>query len=166
MPHRGRMLFGFAVVPFAASLVSIGSVELFWHAGLLTQGAPIHSVDAAQAVFAGAMIIAVPMTLIGTVPGVLWLRRNGWLTFARLVALGAALGSFPYVAIVIGIIVVQVVAGTPGTDIGRNWYGLSGFLVSVAMTVIGGAGSAVAFWLVAVCGTEAERRESSTLNAP
>ena len=166
MPHRGRMLFGFAVVPIAASIVSIGAVELFWHAGLLPQGAPIHSVDAAQAVFAGALIIAVPMTLIGTVPGVLWLRRNGCLTCVRLVALGAVLGSLPFLLIVIGIIVVQVVARTPATDIGRNWYGLSGFLVSMAVAVIGGAGSAVVFWLVAVCGTDDETRESAILDAP
>ena len=109
MPYRGRMLLGFAVVPFAAVLISLAAYELFWHAGLLPEGAPIHSVDAAQAMFAGVMIIAVPMTLIGTVPGVLWLNRKGWLTFGRLVALGAVLGNLPFVLILIGIILVQLV---------------------------------------------------------
>ena len=57
----------------------------------------------------------------------LWLNRKGWLTFGRLVALGAILGNLPFVVIVIGIISVQLVSGTPVPEIGRNWYGLSGF---------------------------------------
>jgi hypothetical protein len=167
MPHRGRMLFGFAVVPFAAVLFSLGAYEAFWHGGFLPQGAPIHSMDAAQAMFAGVMIIAVPMTLIGTVPGVLWLNRKGWMTFGRLVALGAILGNLPFVLIVIGIILVQLMSGTSVPEIGRNWYGVSGFLVRTAMSVVAGAGSAAAFWLVAVCGTTGESgRSSLPLNAP
>jgi len=153
MPHRGRMLLGFAVVPFAAVLISLGAYEAFWHGGFLPQGAPIHSVDAAQAIFAGVMIIAVPMTLIGTVPGVLWLNRKGWLTFGRLFALGAVLGNLPFALIVMGIVFVQLVSGTPVPEIGRYWYGVSGFLVRAAMGVVVGGGSAAAFWLVAVCGT-------------
>lgn len=161
------MLLGFAVVPFAAALISMGSYELFWHAGFLPQGAPIHSVDAAQAMFAGVMIIAVPMTLIGTLPGVLWLNRKGWLTFSRLVALGAVLGNLPFGLIVIGVIVVQLVAGTPVPEIGRNWYGVSGFLVRASMGALAGAGSAAAFWLVGVCGTTDESgRSSLPLGAP
>jgi hypothetical protein len=167
MPHRGRMLFAFAVVPFAAALISMGSYDLFWHAGFLPQGAPIHSVDAAQAMFAGVMVIAVPMTLIGTVPGVLWLNRKRWLTFSRLVALGAVLGNLPFVLIVIGIVFVQLLSGTPVRDIGRYWYGVSGFFVRTALGVVVGAGSAAAFWLVAVCGTTGESgRSSLPLSAP
>ena len=117
--------------------------------------------------FAGVMIIAVPMTLIGTVPGVLWLNRKGWLTFGRLVALGAVLGNLPFALIVINIILVQLVSGTPVSEIGRNWGGVSGFLVRTTLGMVAGAGSATAFWLVAVSGTTDEPGPSSLpLNAP
>ena len=100
-------------------------------------------------------------------PGVLWLNRKGWMTFGRLVVLGAILGNLPFVVIVIGIISVQLVSGTPVPEIGRNWYGVSGFLVRMAMGVVAGAASAAAFWLVAVCGTTGESgRSSLPLNAP
>ncbi len=91
----------------------------------------------------------------------LWLNRKRWLTFGRLVALGAVLGNLPFVLIVIGIILVQLVSGTPVPEIGRNWYGVSGFLVRAAMGVVAGGGSAAAFWLIAVCGTTSESGRSS-----
>jgi hypothetical protein len=101
----------------------------------------------------GFAVVPFAATLIGTVPGVLWLNRKGWLTFGRLFALGAVLGNLPFVLIVMGIIFVQLVSGTPVPEIGRYWYGVSGFLVRTAMGVVRGGGSAAAFWLVAVCGT-------------
>jgi hypothetical protein len=167
MPHRGRILLGFALVAPMAVLIAMATYELLWHGGFLPQGAPIHSVDAAQAMFGGLTIIAVPMTLIGAVPGVLWLNRKGWLTFGRLVALGAVLGNLPFMLIVGGIVVVQLGLGTPVAEIGRYWEGLAGFLVRTAMGVIAGAGAAVTFWLVGVCGTpNAGRSASRPVNAP
>jgi hypothetical protein len=161
MAHRGRLLLGFAIVPPVAVLIAIATYELFWHAGFLPQGGPVHSIDAAQAMIGGLTIIAVPMTLVAAVPGVLWLERSGSLTFGRLVALGSLLGNVPFALIVMVIIVVQMSSGTPLADIGRYWYGMSGFAVRTALGVAAGAGSAAAFWLVSVCGTPSEAGRSS-----
>ena len=162
-----RMLLGFAAVPPAAALIAMGTYELFWHAGFLPHGAPIHSMDAAQSDFAGLTILAVIMTGIGAVPGVLWLRDRGWLTLGRLLALGAIFGNVPFALIVLGIVVVQLASGTPVADIGLYWEGVSGFVVRTTMGVLAGAGSAVAFWLVSVCGTTADDRRSTVpVSAP
>jgi hypothetical protein len=161
MPHRGRILLGFAVVPFAAALISMGSYDVFWHAGFLQEAAPIHSVDKAQFIFASVMLMAVPMTLIGAVPGVLWLHRNGWLTFGRLVALSAILGSVPFALINIWIIVSHLAGFVPITDTGLYKEGVSGFVVRIAQSVFAGAGSAIAFWLIAVAGTAGQPGRSS-----
>ena len=155
-----RMLLGFAAVPAAAVLIAMATYELFWHGGFLPHGAPIHSVDAAQSMVAGLTIIAVITTGIAAVPGVLWLKNSGSLTFGRLVLLGAALGNVPFAIIVIGIIVAQLAGGIPVADTGRYWEGMSGFVVRTSMGIFAGAGSAAAFWLVTFCGTTDAARES------
>jgi hypothetical protein len=156
-----RMLLGFAAAPFVAAFISLGSYEAFWHGGFLPQGAPVHSIDAAQSLFAGVMILAGIMTLSTAVPGVLWLNRRGWLTFGKVVLLGAVAGNLPFVLIIIGIVVVQIVAGTSSADIPRYWEGLSGTAVRSMMGTVGGAGAAATFWLVGVCGTPNDGRPAA-----
>jgi hypothetical protein len=161
-----RMLLGFAAVPAAAVLIAMATYELFWHGGFLPQGAPIHSIDAAQSMVAGLTIIAVVTTGIAAVPGVLWLRDRGSLTLGRLLALGALVGNLPFALIVIGIIVAQMAGGIPVADTGLYWEGVSGFVVRTSMGIFAGGGSAAAFWLVAFCGTaDAAQRSSLPTNA-
>jgi hypothetical protein len=156
-----RMLLGFAASPFVAAFISLGSYEAFWHGGFLPQGAPVHSIDAAQSLFAGVMILSVIMTLSTAVPGVLWLNRRGWLTFGKVVLFGAVAGNLPFVLIIIGIVVVQIVAGTSSADIPRYWEGVSGTAVRSMMGTVAGAGSAAAFWLVSMCGTTDNEDQSA-----
>jgi hypothetical protein len=69
-----RMLAGLAAAPVAAAVISVGVYDAFWHAGLMPNGAPMHSVDAAAAFGAGVFILAVVVTGVAAVPGVLWLN--------------------------------------------------------------------------------------------
>jgi hypothetical protein len=156
-----RVLAGFAAAPVAAALISVGVYEAFWHAGLMPNGAPIHSIDSAVALGAGVFILAVVVTGAAAVPGVMWLADKGPLTLGRLLALGAIVGNAPFAVIVAGIVAVQLGEGTPISDIPPYWYGSPGALVRIAMGIVAGAGAAATFWLVSVCGTRVEGGRSS-----
>jgi hypothetical protein len=143
-----RMLAGFALVPPMAVLITLGTYELMWHAGLVPFGAPIHSLDSAGSLSAGVTILAVLMTVFGAVPAVIWL--NGRRSLGRLLILGAALGSVPFALIVLGVVTVHAMNGTLSADVGRYWHGLSGAAVRVTMGLISGMGSAAAFWFVGI----------------
>jgi hypothetical protein len=139
-------------VPPTAVLIALATYDRLWHAGLLPQGAPIHSLDSAGSLGAGVGVLATVMTAVGVVPGVVWLRRRGTLSLTRLLMLGAGLGNLPLAVIMIGIVVVHAASGTLSADIGQYWEGWSGAGVRTAMGLICGMGSAAVFWVVAVRG--------------
>jgi len=142
-----RLLAGLAAAPVAAAAISVALLDGFWHAGLMPDGAPPHSLDSVIAVGLGVMILAVMMTG-AAMPFVLWLNKRGWLTLGKLVVLGAVIGNLPFVAITS----IVMVAGLD-TALKVSWFSLSGVLVRVMMGVVAGAGGAGTFWLVGVCGT-------------
>jgi hypothetical protein len=72
---------------------------------------------------------------------------------------GAVIGNLPFVLIVAGIIVANL--GALNAEVARNWYGLSGALVRIAMGVVAGSGGAATFWFVNVRGTLTEDGRSS-----
>ena len=137
-----RLLSGFAAAPLAAAVISVGLLDVFWHAGLMPDGAPPHSLDDVIAVSFGVVILAV-MTLGAAIPGVLWFNKRGWLTLGNLLVLGAVVGNLPFAVITGGVIV----AGSD-TALTASWFSLSGILVRVAMGVVAGAGAAATFWFV------------------
>src|SRR4051812_38094995 len=98
-----RRVLGCLLLPPGAASVGLITYDVMWHAGLLPQGAPIHSVDAAESLGLGIAILAV-VTLGAVLPGIAWLSRTGRLSIGSLVMLGAALGNMPFVVIVVGII--------------------------------------------------------------
>ena len=142
-----RLLAGLAAAPVAAAAISVGLLDIFWHAGLMPDGAPPHSLDAVVAVSFGVIILAVTMTG-AAMPFVLLLNKRGWLTLGKLLLLGAVLGNLPFIAIT-GL----VIATGSETALTASWFSLSGILVRIAMGVVAGAGGAATFWLVSVCGT-------------
>jgi hypothetical protein len=152
-----RLLAGFAAAPVAATAISVGLLDVFWHAGLMPEGAPPHSIDDVVAVGLGVMILAV-LTIGAAMPGVLWLNKRGCLTLGRLLMLGAVVGNLPFVAIT-GIVIV----GGAHTALDARWFSLTGILVRVAMGVVAGAGGAATFWLVGVCGATDGAGRSSLL---
>jgi hypothetical protein len=130
------MLAGLAAAPVAAAVISVGVYDALWHAGLMPNGAPMHSVDAAVAFGAGVFILAVVVTGVPAVPGVLWLNERHSLTLGRLLVFGAVIGNLPFVLIVAGIIVANL--GALNAEVARNWYGLPGALVRIAMGIVRG----------------------------
>ena len=142
-----RILAGLAAAPVAAALISVGMYDLFWHAGVMPYGGPPHSVDAAVALGAGVFILAVVVTGAAAL-GVFWLNDRRWRTLGRVLAFGAVIGNLP-----LALIVVVVVVARPDGALTGDWYGVSGMLVRIAMSVVAGAGGAAAFWLVSVRGT-------------
>jgi len=142
------MLVGFALIPPTAVLFTLVTYDLMFQTRLLPQGAPMDSLDSAESLAAGVGILAVVMTLLGAVPGVISLIHRRSLSLARLLILGAALGNVPFALIVLGVIALHAVRGTLSADIARYWYGLSGAAVRVAMGLITGTGSAAAFWFI------------------
>jgi len=155
-----RLLAGLAAAPVAVAVISVGVYDVFWHAGLMPNGAPLHSVDAAVSVGAGVFILAMPVTGVAAL-GVIWLNYRRWLTLGRLLVFGAVIGNLPFALIVAGIVVAQLGAGTPIGEIPRYWDGLGGALVRIAMGVVAGAGGAATFWLVSVPGTRTADGRSS-----
>jgi hypothetical protein len=148
-----RILAGLIIVPPTAVLIALATYDRLWHAGLLPQGAPIHSLDSAGSFGAGVGILATVMTCVGVLPGVVWLKTRRTLSLSRLLMLGAVLGNVPFAVIMIGIVAVHVASGTLSADIGQYWEGWSGAGVRTAMGLICGIGSAAVFWVVAVRGT-------------
>ena len=143
-----RMLAGLAAAPVAAALISVGTYDLSWHAGLMPNGIAPHSLDAAAPLFVGVFVLAVVVTGIAAVPGVIWLNQRHRLSLSRLLVFGATTGSLPFVAIV----AMVSVAGADGA-LASEAFSLSGVLVRAAMGVVAGMGGAATFWLVGVCGT-------------
>ena len=139
------MLAGLAAAPVAAALISVGTYDLSWHVGLMPNGIPLHSLDSAAPLFLGVFILAVVVTGAAAGPGVIWLNQRRWLTLGKLLVFGAITGNLPFAVITAALMMNTMVTG--------DWFSLSGFLVRIAMGVIGGAGGAAAFWLVSVCGT-------------
>ena len=144
-----RRVLGCVLLPPSAASVGLLTYDAMWHVGLLPQGAPIHSVDAAESLGLGIAILAVVM-LGGVIPGVAWLSRTGRLSIGSLVMLGAALGNVPFVVIVVGIMLAAITRGESLTDIGHYWYGPTGALVRVVLGAITGMGAALIYWVVAV----------------
>src|SRR5437667_10004873 len=128
-----RMLAGFVVVPPTAVLITLTTYDALWHAGLLADGAPIHTLDSAASLGTGVAILAVLMTVVGVVPGVLWLMNRHQLSLRRLLLLGAALGNVPFAVIIVGVLVVQLMRGEHAGDVGQYWYGLPGAVIRTAM---------------------------------
>ena len=143
-----RMLAGLAAAPVAAALISVGTYDLSWHAGLMPHGIPLHSLDAASPLFGGVLILAVVVTGAAAVPGVIWLNQRRWLTLGKLLVFGAVTGNFPF-----AVITALMLVSRADTMMTGDWFTLSGILVRIGMGVIGGAGGAATFWLVSVCGT-------------
>lgn len=152
-----RLLSGFAAAPVAAAVISVGLLDVFWHAGLLPDGAPPHSLDSVAAVGLGVMILAV-MTLGAAMPGILWFNKRGWLTLGNLLLLGAVVGNLP-----LTVITGSVIVSGSDTALAASWFSLSGILVRVAMGVLAGAGGAATFWLVGVQGATDGAGRSSLL---
>lgn len=148
-----RMLAAFALVPPTAVLITVGTYELMWHAGVLPFGGPIDSLDSAGSLGAGVAILAVLMTVFGAIPGVIWLNARRSLSLGRLLILGAGVGSVPFALIVLGLVTVHAMNGSLSADMGRYWHGLSGAAVRVTMGLISGMGSAAAFWFVGIRST-------------
>jgi hypothetical protein len=153
------MLAGLAAAPLAAALIAVGTYDLSWHAGLIPHGIAPHSLDAAAPLFLGLFILAVVVTGIAAVPGVIWLNQRRWLSLASLLVLGAVVGHLPFALIVVGILVANL--GALSRDAAANWYGLSGALVRIAMGTVAGAGGAATFWLMSACGTRGGTGRSS-----
>jgi len=145
-----RVWVGLIVVPPVAVTIALVTYDALWHLGLLPDGAPIHSLDAAASLGLGIAIIAVPMTVFA-LAAVVWLSERVELSLRTLVLLGAALGNVPFAVIVMGIVFVQVIRDPlAGATVASNWYGLSGAVIRILLGLIGGAGSATVFWVVAV----------------
>jgi hypothetical protein len=143
-----RMLVGFALIPPMAVLITLVTYELMFQARLLPRGAPIDSLDAAESLGTGVAILAVLVTLFGAVPTVISLKSRGLFSLGRLLILGAGLGNLPFALIVVGVVAVHAVSGTLSADIGRYWSGFSGAAIRVALGLVGGTGSAAAFWFI------------------
>jgi hypothetical protein len=154
-----RMLAGLTAAPVAATVISVGVYDAFWHTGLMPHGVPLHSIDEAVPLGAGVFVLAVVVTGAAAVPGVIWLNERRSLTLGRLLMFGAVIGNLPFVLIVAGIVVAN--QGALNAEVAGNWYGLSGALVRITMGVVAGAGGAATFWLVSVCGTLTEDGRSS-----
>jgi hypothetical protein len=145
-----RVLVGFIVVPPVAVTIALVTYDGFWHLGLLPNGAPIHSLDAAASLGLGLAIIVVPMTLLA-LAAVAWLIDRVELSLRTLVLLGAALGNVPFAIIITGIVLTQVTRDPLSlAGVASNWYGLSGAVIRIVLGAIVGTGSATVFWVVAV----------------
>jgi hypothetical protein len=116
--------------------------------------------DAARSVTSGAFILAVPVTIFGAVPAVLWMTRRGSLSLGRVLAAGAILGNLPFVLIVLGILVVQAAKGTLSSDVPRLWEGWFGVVRAVVFGLLVGGFSLAAFWLIGVYGAPFSSRDN------
>ena len=147
------MLAGFLLAPFSAAGIGVVTYDSMWHLGFLSAGGPIHSLDAAESLGLGLAILAIVMTVVGAVPGVMWLSSRGGVSVRSLVMLGALLGNIPFAVIVVGIAVAALRRGENLGDLGQYWYGLGGAVVRVVLGIVTGVGSALVFWVVAILGT-------------
>ena len=125
---KSRRLLGCVLLPPSAATVGVLTYDGLWHLGLLPNGSPIHSLDAAESLGLGIAILAVVM-LGAVMPGIAWLNRTGRLSIRPLVVLGAALGNVPFAVIVLG-----------------------GALTRIVLGANTGMGSALVYWVVAVLG--------------
>ena len=106
-----RRLLGCVLLPPSAATVGLLTYDALWHLGLLPNGSPIHSLDAAESLGLGIAILAVVM-LGAVMPGIAWLNRTGRLSIRPLIVLGAALGNVLFAVIVGGIALGVCAAGT------------------------------------------------------
>jgi hypothetical protein len=125
--------------------------------GMLSGGAPIDSIDAAASFGMGVGILAVLMTIFA-MPVVAWLSGRGPLSLRKVLLLGAALGNVPLAFIIVAVVVTHPIGETLSGDVSRFWYGYPGLLQRVAIGLACRIGSAAAFWVVAVHGTEMQQR--------
>ena len=94
--------------------------DVLWYTGMLSEGAPIDSIDAAASLGLGVGIIAVVMTICAA-PLVAWLASRGPLSFGRVLLLGAVLGNVPFAVIVLAIVAAHPFSEVLSRDIGRFW---------------------------------------------
>lgn len=146
-----RRLLGCVLLPPSAAAVGLATYDGLWHLGLLPNGSPIHSLDAAESLGLGITVLAVVM-LGAVLPGIAWLNRTGRLSIRPLLVLGAALGNGPLGLIVAVVALVAIQRGESMPDIGRNWEGPGGALIRIVLGSTTGMGSALVYWLVAVVG--------------
>jgi hypothetical protein len=143
-----RLFLGVVVTPPTAVLVALMTYEALRYCGMLSGGAPLDSLNSAASFGMGVGILAIAMTA-WAVPFLFWLNRGGPLSLPKVLALGAALGNVPFAVIMLSIVVAHPIGETLSGDIGRFWYGLSGFAQRVAIGIAVGMTSAAAFWVVA-----------------
>ncbi|HSL22725.1 MAG TPA: hypothetical protein VK886_14420 [Vicinamibacterales bacterium] len=146
-----RLLLGLAVTPATAVLVALIVYDALCYSGMLSGGAPIDSLDGAASFGMGVGILAVAMTA-WAVPLLLYLNERRRLSFRNVLALGAALGNVPFAIVILGIVVAHPIRETLTGDVGRLWYGFSGFVQRVVLGSAVGMSSAAAFWSVAIRG--------------
>lgn len=120
------------------------------------EGTP--SMDAAASLGFGTGIIAVVVTVFGAVPAVAWLIRRGPVSFRTLLIVACALSSTPFAITVGAILVTQLARGTLSPDVSRLWFGWPGAIRAICLGLWLGLASAALLWIVAVRGTELERR--------
>jgi len=147
-----RTLAAFATVPPAAVCIALVTYEVLREIGRLSGSPPIRSVDSAVSLGMGVGTLAVIVTVFGAVPAVLWFSRHGRLSLRTVLLLGAGLGNVPFAMIVTGLLLANLVSGTPAGDIGRYWSGLAGAMDRTVMGALCGMGSAAVFWAVASSG--------------
>jgi hypothetical protein len=162
------MVAGFALVPLVAGALSFVAFLTFWTllpqrpvvAGTMIASGGSSTIDNALAAAAGAVLLAILVTVFAAVPAVSWLAGRGRVTLRTSLLLGAALGNAPFVIGLIVGLVYQIAHGTVPDHPAELWYGAAGALRVMASGCFVGAGSAAAFWLIALRGPELTTRPS------
>jgi hypothetical protein len=131
-----RLALGFLLAPVVAALVMFLSYLAVWNLGIDPFNPNTwEPYDTAGALTAGVAIGAVFVTVVGAIPGVLWLATRGPLPLWKITALGSVLGFL--------FSVPMLIAGHHDEFVRNAIFGLW----------VGGL-SAAAFWVIAVPGTD------------
>jgi len=153
-----RLLLAFAVTPFAAGgVMFVLSFAIFSSGVSVFAGSPADPFDAAMSLGVGVTILSVCVTVLGALPGVIWMARRAMLSFRNVLLLGVALGNLPFVLIVAGIIVTEFAKGTLSLNVPRLWEGTFGTVRAVALGVLVGVPTAAVFWLIGLARSSTDR---------
>jgi hypothetical protein len=162
------MVAGFALVPLVAGALSFVAFltmlpppplprRVIAGSRVASSGGS-SSIDKAVAAAAGAVLLAVPVTVLASVPAVTWLARRGRVTLRTSLLAGAALGNAPFVVPLIVGLLYQFAHGTLPDNPADLWHAAAGTFRVIASGCFVGAGSAGAFWLIAMRGSDLDAR--------
>ena len=152
---RLRLAVGFLLTPLAAGVVTLGTLVALWKLDAwVLNGTP--DIDAALSLALSAVVVAIPLTIGGVVPLVMWLIERRQLTLRHLLLWGCVLGIVPVAVIVGWGLTREAIVGTMSLATVRAWLGWQGALRASLFGLWFGATLAAVFWAVAVRGSAAD----------